>query len=195
LNILLRLEVDAAIPVEVRLGWFANFYQDEISFLAGEDFAALQRLLAGPVTAEVLQNRIKTEPTLAETLGLVAGQEAQWPTQVTDHIAQKIRQKVTVRKEIRPDIGSIYHLTVNGQAKRVVLLADGLVVNFFARHEKGVKTEYIDPIVTMQLLSLVKLAHTTIEPGLYKMDLELRPEDLAVFWAAIDDYCRPLKFN
>jgi hypothetical protein len=195
LNTLLRLEVDTAIPAETRLGWFANFYQDNISFLVGEDFAALQTLLAGPVTPQSLQSFAKAEPALAETIGLIAGQEARWPTQMADYITQKIRQKVAIRKEIRPDIGSIYHLTINEQAKRVVLLADGLVVNFFARHEKGVKTEYIDPIVTMQLLSLVKLANTTIQPGLYKMDLELRPEDLAVFWAAIDDYCRPLKFN
>ena len=102
---------------------------------------------------------------------------------------------MTIRKEIRPDIGSIYHLVVNGQPKRVVLLADGLVVNFFARHEKGVKTEYIDPIVTMQVLSLVKLATTSITPGLYKMDTHLRPEDLATFWAAINDYCCPLALN
>lgn len=195
LNALLRLEVDAAIPAEARLDWFANFYRDNISFLAADDFAALQTLLAGPVSETTLQSFAQAEPVLAETMGLVAGREAQWPALLADYITQKIRQKVTIRKEIRPDIGSIYHLTVNGQAKRVVLLADGLVVNFFARHEKGVKTEYIDPIVTMQLLSLVKLANTTIQPGLYKMDLELRPEDLAVFWAAIDDYCRPLKFN
>lgn len=195
LNALLRLEVDATVPVETRLGWFANFCRDNISFLAGEDFAALQTLLVEPVTVESLQTWVKAEPTLAAAIGLIAGQEVRWPAQVAGYITQKIRQKVTIRKEIRPDIGSIYHLAVNGQAKRVVLLADGLVVNFFARHEKGVKTEYIDPIVTMQLLSLVKLSNSSIAPGLYKMDLELRPEDLSVFWAAIDDYCRPLKFN
>ncbi len=77
----------------------------------------------------------------------------------------------------------------------MVILADGLVVNFFARHEKGVKTEYIDPIVTMQVLSLVKLSTTPITPGLYKMDVHLRPEDMAVFWAAINDYCCPLALN
>jgi hypothetical protein len=114
---------------------------------------------------------------------------------LADFIAEKVRQNVTIRKEIRPDIGSIYHLVVKGQAKRVVLLADGLVVNFFARHEKGVKTEYIDPIVTMQVLSLVKLSTTPITPGLYKMDVHLRPEDMSVFWAAINDYCCPLTLN
>jgi len=102
---------------------------------------------------------------------------------------------VSIQKEIRPDIGSIYHLSVKGQVKRVVLLADGLVVNFFARHEKGVKTEFIDAVVTMQLLSLIKLSTATIAPALYKMDTQLRPEDLALFWKAIDDKCRPLMFN
>ena len=102
---------------------------------------------------------------------------------------------MSIRKEIRPDIGSIYHLTIKEQVKRVVLLADGLVVNFFARHEKGVKTEFIDPIVTMQVLSLVKLSTTPIEPGLYKMDVHLRAEDMATFWAAINENCQPLKLN
>jgi hypothetical protein len=69
------------------------------------------------------------------------------------------------------------------------------VFNFFARHEKGVKTEFIDPIVTMQVLSLVKLCTTSIEPGLYKMDVHLRPEDMATFWAAINENCQPLKLN
>jgi hypothetical protein len=195
LNSLLKIQINAPVPAETRLGWFANFYKDGISFLAGEDFAALQGLLAEPVNEATLRRFSQAAPALAEAIGLAAGHEAEWPSRVADYIAQKIRQKVSIRKEIRPDIGSIYHLTVNEQAKRVVVLADGLVVNFFARHEKGVKTEYIDPIVTMQLLSLVKLANTAIERGLYKMDLELRPEDMAVFWAAIDDYCCPLKFN
>jgi hypothetical protein len=102
---------------------------------------------------------------------------------------------VSIRKEIWPDIGSVYHLVVNGQDKRVVLLADGLVVNFFARHEKGVKTEYIDPIVTMQVLGLVTLSATAPAPGLHKLDMHLRADDLATLWAAINDNCRPLALN
>jgi hypothetical protein len=47
----------------------------------------------------------------------------------------------------------------------------------------------------MQLLSLVKLSTTSISPGLYKMDTHLRREDLDVFWAAINDYCRPLSLT
>ena len=99
---------------------------------------------------------------------------------------------VSIRKEIRPDIGSIYHLVVNGRAKNVVLLADGLVINFFAKHEKGVKTEYIDPIVTMQLLSLVKLSTNAVAPGLHKMDTHLRLEDMKAFWNVVNENCRPL---
>jgi CRP-like cAMP-binding protein len=192
LNILLKVQVNAPAPAETRLGWFAGLYKDEVSLLRGEDFAPLQSLFAAPVTDESLQAFCQAAPEVAAAVGLNDGNPAAWRDQLADFIANKIRNRVSIRKEIRPDIGSIYHLTVNGQAKRVVLLADGLVVNFFARHEKGVKTEYIDPIVTMQLLSLVKLATTPITPDLYKMDVHLRPEDMAVFWAAINDYCRPL---
>jgi hypothetical protein len=47
----------------------------------------------------------------------------------------------------------------------------------------------------MQLLSLVKLSTTPIAPALYKMETQLRDEDMAIFWAAINDYCSPLKFG
>jgi hypothetical protein len=151
--------------------------------------------LVAPVTAEAIQAFIQAEPALARAVGLTEEHRAQWPDRLADFIAQRIRQQVTIRKEIRPDIGSIYHLVVNGRVKRVVLLADGLVVNFFARHEKGVKTEFIDPIVTMQVLSLVKLSTTPIDPGLYKMDVHLRPEDMTTFWAAINENCRPLRLR
>jgi hypothetical protein len=195
LNILLKLQVSAPLPAEVRLGWFADFYRDGLSFLQGEDFAPLQNLLAAPITDEAIQAFVQAEPALTDAIGLTKNNQAEWRERLADFIAEKIRQNVTIRKEIRPDIGSIYHLVVKGQAKRVVLLADGLVVNFFARHEKGVKTEYIDPIVTMQVLSLVKLSTTPITPGLYKMDVHLRPEDMSIFWAAINDYCCPLTLN
>jgi hypothetical protein len=195
LNILLKLQSRAPAPTDVRLGWFADLYKDAMSFLEGDDFAAIQELLAAPLTEERIAAWRSSVPTVADAMGLMDSNQAEWRAQIADFIAEKVRQNVSIRKEIRPDIGSIYHVTVNGQAKRVVLLADGLVVNFFARHEKGVKTEYIDPIVTMQLLSLVKLSTTPITPGLYKMDAHLRPEDLATFWAAINDYCRPLQLT
>jgi S-adenosylhomocysteine hydrolase len=89
----------------------------------------------------------------------------------------------------------MYHLVVNGRAKRVVLLADGLVINFFAKHEKGVKTEYIDPIVTMQVLSLVKLSTNAVALGLHKMDTHLRVEDMRAFWNVVNENCRPLALH
>ena len=192
LNMLLRLQTRAAVPTCVRLDWFAGLYKDEMSFLQGDDFAALKRLFAAPLTDQALETFMEAAPAVAGAMGLTGDNQTQWRERMADYITHKIRQRVTIRKEIRPDIGSIYHLVVDGQAKRVVLLADGLVVNFFARHEKGVKTEYIDPIVTMQVLSLVKLSTTSIAAGLYKMDTYLRAEDMATFWAAIDDNCRPL---
>jgi CRP-like cAMP-binding protein len=195
LNILLKLHIHAPVAADIRLGWFAEFYKEGLSFVQGDDFAALEQLLGAPLTEEALQAFIWASPDLAKTIGLTETSPMYWHACLADYISQKIRQVVFIRKEIRPDIGTIYHVVVNGQAKQVVLLADGLVVNFFARHEKGVKTEYIDPIVTMQLLSLVKLSTTPIEPGLHKMDLYLRPQDLAIFWAAINDYCRPLSLK
>lgn len=195
LNSLLSIQSNAVVPADTQLRWFADFYKDELSFLQGEDFHAIQSLLASPLSEDTLRMFIQTAPRIAAAMQ-INGQGIQDAEHaVVDYIAQKIRQRLTIRKEIRPDIGSIYHLTVNGQHKRVVLLADGLVINFFAKHEKGVKTEYIDPIVTMQVLSLVKLSTDQIDPGLYKMDVQLRPEDLNIFWAAINDYCRPLSFE
>jgi CRP-like cAMP-binding protein len=195
LNILLKIQVNAPVPAETRLGWLADFYKDEMSFLQGEDFAPLQKLLAAPLNDETFEAFVQAEPALAEAMGLTGTDSAQRLDRLAGTIAERIRRSVSIRKEIRPDIGSIYHLTIKGEVKRVVLLADGLVVNFFARHEKGVKTEFIDPIVTMQVLSLVKLCTTSIEPGLYKMDVHLRPEDMATFWAAINENCQPLKLN
>jgi hypothetical protein len=77
------------------------------------------------------------------------------------------------------------------------LLADGFVVNFYARYEKGVKTEYIDPIVTMQLLGLAELstAEPAIEPGLYVMREKLSREEIQAFWSGLDESCRPLSFS
>ena len=40
-----------------------------------------------------------------------------------------------------------------------------------------------------------RLATTAIAPGLHSMDAHLRPEDLATFWSAINDNCRPLKLH
>ncbi len=47
----------------------------------------------------------------------------------------------------------------------------------------------------MQVLNLVKLSTTPIAPGLYNIDTQLRPEDMAAFWAAINENCRPLTLS
>ena len=47
----------------------------------------------------------------------------------------------------------------------------------------------------MQVLGLVKLSTTPIAPRLYNMDTQLRPEDMAAFWAAINENCRPLTLS
>jgi hypothetical protein len=192
LNVLLNLHSRATISEDTRLSWFAGFYQQAMSFVRDADFAALRGLLTSNLDDQAIYAFRNSAPSVAEAMCLSDQNRAQWRGRIADYVADKVRAAVAIRKEIRPDIGSVYHLTVNGQSKRVVLLADGLVVNFFARHEKGVKTEYIDPIVSMQVLSLVKLMNEQIAPGVHKMDNHLSSADLATLWGAIDDNCRPL---
>ena len=70
-------------------------------------------------------------------------------------------------------------------------------MQLYSKHEKGVKTEYIDPIVTMQLLGLVKLAMTenNIESGVYRMAEQIDTEDINLFWKALDDKSCPIQFS
>jgi len=98
-----------------------------------------------------------------------------------------------IRKTIHPDIGSVYSLTSAQAHKRLILLADGFVVNFFARYEKGVKTEYMDPIMTMQLLGLIRLTHSAAPlcPGLHQAKDVLPPEHMQAFWEALNQRCAP----
>jgi CRP-like cAMP-binding protein len=193
LHILLKIHSQAPVPGEVRLGWFAAFYRDAMSFVRDDDdYVAIRDLLASPREEDAFEAFRATAPGVARAAGLTDENQVSWQECIADFITQKVCRAVSIRKEIRPDIGSIYHLVVNGRTKRVVLLADGLVVNFFAKHEKGVKTEYIDPIVTMQLLSLVKLSTNVVPPGLHKMDTHLRLEDMRAFWNVVNENCRPL---
>jgi len=192
LHILLKIQSRAPVPVKVRLGWFAAFYRDAMSFVRDDDYVSIRDLLASPTGEDAFEAFRATAPGIARVAGLTDENQASWRECVADFLTQKVLRAVSIRKEIRPDIGSIYHLVVNGRAKRVVLLADGLVINFFAKHEKGVKTEYIDPIVTMQLLSLVKLSTNAVTPGLHKMDTHLRLEDMKAFWNVVNENCRPL---
>ena len=193
LNTLVALQTEGGREA-ADIGWFTEAYRAGMSFLRDDDFDALQALLLTADEGQSIERFRHAAPRTAQVIGLTHELDVPWQPQVAAYLAHKVRQNVTVRKELRPDIGSIYHLRVNGMDKRVVVLADGLVVNFFARHEKGVKTEYIDPIVTMQVLSLVRLSSIPVPPGLHKMDAYLRPEDLASFWSAINESCRPLTF-
>ena len=195
LHILLKIQSRAPVPVKVRLGWFAAFYRDALSFVRDDDYAAIRDLLASPTGEDAFEALRATAPGVARAAGLTDENQASWQECIADFLTQKVLRAVSIRKEIRPDIGSIYHLVVNGRAKRVVLLADGLVINFFAKHEKGVKTEYIDPIVTMQVLSLVKLSTNAVTPGLHKMDTQLRLEDMRAFWNVVNENCRPLTLH
>jgi CRP-like cAMP-binding protein len=178
-----------------QLRWFASLYKDKISFLIDDDFPALQRLLAKPAIRESLRTFADENREIAARADFLPSAPEGYAKQLRNFLEAKIRRAVSIRKEIRPDIGSIYHLTVHGRLKRIVLLADGFVVNFFARHEKGVKTEYIDPVVTMQLLGAVLLSTNRVDPGVHKIDSYLRPKDIALLWSAIDENCRPLNFS
>jgi CRP-like cAMP-binding protein len=101
-----------------------------------------------------------------------------------------------VRKSIIPDVGSVYHLACGRIQKRLIMLADGFVVNFFAKYEKGVKTEYMDPIMTMQLLGLMQLAGNGINlpPGLHQAKDVLPKEFLRAFWHSLDARCARPEF-
>jgi CRP-like cAMP-binding protein len=181
--------------IDDQLCWFADLYKHEISFLVDDDFAALQRLLAKPTIPESLRTFASENPKIATRAGFLPSAPESNAQHLRDFLVAKVRRALSIRKEIRPDIGSIYHLTVKGKLKRIVLLADGFVVNFFARHEKGVKTEYIDPVVTMQLLGAVLLCTTRIDSGVHKIDSYIRPGDMDLLWSAIDENCRPLNLS
>ncbi|MGC2661503.1 MAG: cyclic nucleotide-binding domain-containing protein [Bryobacteraceae bacterium] len=196
LNDLVKLLSGTAAPSAAdQLRWFAGLYQEEMSFLVDSDFPALRRLFANRVTLKSLRTFAADHRDIADRAGFLPSEPENDSEQLRIFLETKIRRALSIRKEIRPDIGSIYHLTVNGKSKRIVLLADGFVVNFFARHEKGVKTEYIDPVVTMQLLGAVLLSTTPVEPGVHKIDSYLRPEDIALLWSAINENCRPLTIS
>ena len=194
LNILVALQGNPH-DATAYLDTFAAWYEAGMSFLRDDDAETMLTLLRVPDDDQSREQYIRTVPQVANAIGLTAHASEAWRQRLAAYIAGKVKHNVSARKEIRRDIGSIYHLRVNGMDKRVVVLADGLVVNFFARHEKGVKTEYIDPIVTMQVLSLLRLSATAIPAGLHNLDRYLRVEDLASFWSAIDDGCRALSFG
>ncbi len=191
-NLLKSVRDSPAASPEEQVEWFASLYRHKMSFLRDDDFPALQKLLASQITTESLRTFANANVEIADRAGFRSFDSDESLQRLRNFLADKVRRAVSIRKEIRADIGSIYHLRVNGKAKRIVVMADGFVVNFFARHEKGVKTEYIDPVITMQLLGVVRLSTTAVEPGVHKIDSYLRPEDVGLLWSAINENCRPL---
>ena len=166
LDFLLLLQSPTMLTVSARLEWFRKLYTTSMSFVHGEHFAPLQRLLAsalGEWAIGAWQSR--RAQTSAATIGF--RDENEDTLRACLRFAITIWRRITIRKAIHPDIGSVYHLTIDGQAKQIVLLADGFVINFFARHEKGVKTEFIHSVITLQVLGLVQLLTEAPPPGLH----------------------------
>ncbi len=197
LDTLLTFCSNRSLPADEKLALLAPCYADRLSFLEGNDFQILAQLFSQPITGEALLRFKDSEPEITASMGLNNTEATNWPELLANHVGMQISRSIEIRKDIRPDIGTVYHIVVNGQVKRVVMLADGFVVNFYAKHEKGVKTEFIDPVITMQLLSLVRLSGEgpKIHPALYKMEDVLEAADMEVLWKAVDDRCRPLHLS
>lgn len=107
-------------------------------------------------------------------------------------VLKSLSNILSVRKDIRDDVGTIYHIKYKRKDKILYVLADGFVINFFARHEKGAKSEYIDPIVTLQALSLLRLTNdTSVSPGLYDAGKMIDPQYMSYIWRFIDKLCMP----
>lgn len=99
----------------------------------------------------------------------------------------KIREIITIRKEIYADVGSTYYLDINGVKKIIYLLADGLVINFFATYSKGASLDYIDPVLTLQFLGINHLVNEKNEGGFRRISDELDPSILKALWSALND--------
>ena len=196
LDELLEVLSGKTIDIEQQLIWYRRYYEDQMCFISDSDIEVINEVLSSARTPDALVTKLKQYPELLKHSGLNDAQPDTWVAGLAEWIRQRIKSNLSIVKSLHDDIGTVYHLQFNGQSKRLVLLADGFVINFFAKHEKGVKTEYIDPIVTMQLLGVVKLAttETAIEPGVYRMAQHLKTEDMNLFWKALDDKSRPIKF-
>lgn len=104
-----------------------------------------------------------------------------------------LQHSLRINKYIYPDIGTSFLIELDGRQKVIHLLANGMVINFFAKHEKGAKSEYIDPIVTLQLLSVVRFAHgLELQPALYDAATKVGDEYIAAIWEAINKQCKPM---
>lgn len=195
LDQLLLLQAGNA-SVDQQLTWFSAWAQAGLCLLdAGELGPILPLLARASFSVEEFADLVAERPAIARAIGVHEATTGDERARIAGYVADSVARRVSLRKDIRPDIGTLYHLSINGVSKRLVMVADGFVVNFFASHEKGVKTEYIDTIVTMQLLSLFRMSargQAAIPPGLHKMETQLDKADMDILWAALDEVCRPL---
>ena len=166
-------------------------------FLMDSDFEIVAQVLSAPRTANSIVDQLTQYPEFIKNNGFNEVQPDTWVSSLAEWVRTKIRRNLAIRKSLHQDVGTIYHIQVDGKYKKLVLLANGFVINFFAKHEKGVKTEYIDPIVTMQMLGVIKLATTeaAIDPGVYRMAQHLKADDMDLFWKALEDKSRPVSFD
>lgn len=102
------------------------------------------------------------------------------------NLKERLTEKISIRKEITLDVGSIYYIEINGVKKRVILLADGLVINFFAPYSRGASLDYIDPILTLQLLGILQLTKKSTQGGFHSISSELNPSFVEALWSALD---------
>ena len=197
LDELLAILTDNPIAIEHQLTFYQKLYKHKMCFVMDDDAIIIDYCLSGPVTSEVIAEKLKQCPEFIVKNGFDTLDVDQLSSQLAELIRNKIKRNLGIRKSLYKDIGTIYHIQLGRKLKKLVLLANGFVINFFAEHEKGVKTEYIDPIVTMQFLGLVKLATTevAIQPGIYRMAQHLKSEDMDLFWQALDDKSRPIVFS
>lgn len=197
LTLLVRLValLHGGASVDDALAWFTDFHRDGRAFVAAPDGAEVSAILGAAAEPGALAAKLAQHPEgeLARALRGLA--EPELRAGLAEHLLGRLRGVLTLRKEVRPDVGLLYHLTYRGQAKRLVILANGLVVNFFARYEKGVKTEYIDPIVTMQMLGLVRLATRPVPRGLHRIEKYLDAADVTRLWQALEARCSPLELG
>ncbi|MFB2973513.1 Crp/Fnr family transcriptional regulator [Aerosakkonema sp. BLCC-F183] len=196
LNELLEILSEKTIDTDQQLTWYKRYYQQKLCLILDSDRGVVEQVLSSVGTPDAMIEKLKQYPEFIQKIGLNDVQADRWADCLAKCIRYKIKDNLSIRKSLHQDIGTIYHIRFQNHSKRLVLLAHGFVINFFAKHEKGVKTEYIDPIVTMQLLGLIKLATTekAIEPGVYRMAQHLKTDDMDLFWKALDDKSRPIKF-
>lgn len=98
-----------------------------------------------------------------------------------------LNKTIRVRKEISENIGSTYYLDINGVKKRITVLADGMVINFFATYSKGASLDYIDPVLTLQLLGVNHLKKKSLPGGVHRIATAIEPELIDILWSSLDE--------